>query len=78
MHMCTNIYYLYILWASLVPQMVKNLSALQDTWVPSLGQEDAMETRIAVHSIILAQMIPWTEEPSRLQLWSHKESDPTE
>ena len=47
--------------------MVKNLPAMQDTQVLSLGQEDAMEKGIAVHSSILAGMIPWTEKPSRLQ-----------
>ena len=47
--------------------MVKNLSAMQETWVQSLGQEDPLEKRRATHSNILAWRIPWTEEPGRLQ-----------
>ena len=43
--------------------MVKNLSARQETWVWSLGQEDPLEKRMATHSSILAWRIPWTEEP---------------
>ena len=47
--------------------MVKNLSAMQETWVQSLGQEDPLEKGMATHSSILAWSIPWTEEPGRLQ-----------
>ena len=47
--------------------MVKNLPAMQETRVPSLGQEDALEKGMAVHSSILAWRIPWTEEPGGLQ-----------
>ena len=47
--------------------MVKNLSAMQETWVQSLGQEDPLEKGMANHSSILALRIPWTEEPGRLQ-----------
>ena len=54
-------------WASLVAQMVKNLLAMQETWVPSLGWEDPLEKEMATHSSILAWRIPWTEEPGRLQ-----------
>ena len=54
-------------WASLVAHMVKNLPAMQETWVPSLGQEDPLEKRMATHSSILAWRIPWTEEQGRLQ-----------
>ena len=43
--------------------MVKNLPALQETWVRSLGQEDPLENGIATHFSILAWIIPWTEEP---------------
>ena len=43
--------------------MVKNLPAMQETRVPSLGQEDPLEKGIATHSIILALRIPWTEKP---------------
>ena len=53
--------------ASLVAQMVKNLPAMQKTWVLSLGWEDPLEEGTATHSSILAQRIPWTEEPDRLQ-----------
>ena len=51
---------------SLVAQMVKNLPAMWDTWVLSLGQEDPLEKGVATHSSILAWRIPWTEEPGRL------------
>ena len=47
--------------------MVKNLPAMQETQVRSLGQEDALEKGIATHSSIFAWRIPWMEEPSRLQ-----------
>ena len=52
---------------SLVAQMVKNLPAMQETWVQSLGQDDSMEKKMETHSSILAGRIPWTEEPGRLQ-----------
>ena len=45
-------------WASLEAQMVKNPSAMQDTWVRSLGQEDPLEKEMATHSSILACTIP--------------------
>ena len=53
--------------ASLVPPSVKNLPAVQETWVRSLGQEDPLEKEMAAHSSILAWRIPWTEEPGGLQ-----------
>ena len=46
---------------------VKNLPAIQETWVGSLGQEDLLEKGMAAHSSILAWRIPWTEEPDGLQ-----------
>ena len=46
---------------------VKNLPAMQETHVPSLGQNDPLEEEMAAHSSILAWRIPWTEEPGRLQ-----------
>ena len=46
--------------------MVKNLPALQETWVQSLSQEDPLEKGIATHSRILAYRIPWTEELGKL------------
>ena len=54
-------------WASLVAQKVKRLPAMQETWVPSLGQEDPLEKEMATHSSTLAWKIPWTEKPGRLQ-----------
>ena len=47
--------------------MVKNLPAMQETQVRSLGREDPLEKGTATHSSILAWRIPWTEEPNRLQ-----------
>ena len=47
--------------------MVKNLPAMQETWVQSLGQEDPLEKARATHSSILAWKIPWTEEPDGLE-----------
>ena len=47
-------------------QMVKNLPAMRETWVRSLGQEDPPEKGMATHSSILAWRIPWTEEPGEL------------
>ena len=47
--------------------MVKNLPAMQETQVQSLGREDPLEKRMATHSCILAWRILWTEEPGRLQ-----------
>ena len=52
--------------ASLVAQMVKNLPAMQETCVRSLGREDPLEKGMAIHSSF-AWEIPWTEEPGRLQ-----------
>ena len=54
-------------FASLVAQMVKNLPAIWETWVGSLGWEDPLEEGMATHSSILAWRIPWTEEPEGLQ-----------
>ena len=48
-------------------QIVKNLPAVQETWVRSLGQEDSLVKGMAPHSSILAWRIPWTEEPVGLQ-----------
>ena len=51
----------------LVAQMVKNLPAMQETRVRSLGQEEPLEKEIATHPSIIAWRIPWTEEPGGLQ-----------
>ena len=66
---------LIVFQASLMAQMVNNLPAMQETWVPSLGQDDSMEKGMATHSSVLAWRIPWTEEPGRLQSVGLKESD---
>ena len=50
-----------------VAQMVKNLPAMQKTWVPSLGQEDPLEKGMTIHPSIFAWRIPRTEEPGGLQ-----------
>ena len=54
-------------------QMVKNLPAVQETWVQSLVRKIPWEKRMAIHSSILAWEIPWTEEPGR----GHKELNTT-
>ena len=54
-------------WSSLVAQLVKNLPAMQDTWIQSLGWEDLLEKGMATHSNILSWRIPWTEELGGLQ-----------
>ena len=53
--------------ASLVAQMVKNLPAMQEAQVRSLGWKDPLEKGMATHFGILAWRIPWMEEPGRLQ-----------
>ena len=64
-------------WTSLVTQLVKNLPAMQETWVRFLGQEDPLEKEMTIHSSILAWEIPWTEEPGRLQSMGSQELDTT-
>ena len=64
-------YPLLYCWASLVAQLVKNSTAMQETWVQTLGLEDPLEKGMATHSSILAWRIPWTT-------WGCKESDTTE
>ena len=51
---------------SLVSQMVKNLPAMQETWVQSLCQEDPLEKGMATHSSILVWILPRTEESGKL------------
>ena len=53
---------------SLVALVGKNLPAMQEMWVQSLGWEDPLEKEISAHSSILAGKVPWTEEPGGL--WS--------
>ena len=50
-------------WASLVAHTVKNLPAVQEIWVWSLGREDPLEKEMATHSSILARTALWTQEP---------------
>ena len=57
---------LHLLWVFLVAQVVRNLSAMQETRVQSLGWKDPLEKGIATHSSILAWEIPWTEELGEL------------
>ena len=57
-------------WASLVAQLVKNLPAMWETWVQSLGWEDPMEKGKATHSSILAWRIPWTTVHGVTQSWT--------
>ena len=59
---------------SLIAQLVKDLLAMQETQVQSLGQEDPLEKEMATHSSILAWRITWTEEPGRLQSMGSQES----
>ena len=63
---------------SLVAQSVKCLSAMQETRVQFLSQEDPLEKEMAPHSSTLAWKIPWTEKPSRLQSMESQKSDMTE
>ena len=59
-----NIYLQSLCWASLVTQVVKDLPAMQETWVQFLGGEDPLEKEMATHSS--AWRIPWTEKPGGL------------
>ena len=62
----SHLWYIYTLgWG--VAQMVKNLPAVWETWVSSLGQEEPVDKGMATHSSIHAWRIPWTEKPGRLQ-----------
>ena len=47
--------------------MVKNVPAMQETWVQSLGRLDPLEEEMATHSSILAWRTPWTEQPGELR-----------
>ena len=63
----------------LVAQSVKNLPAVQETWVRSLGREDSLEKEMATPPSILAWRIPWTEETWWATVhWVPKELDTTE
>ena len=56
-----------LLLSSLVPQAVKDLPAMLETWLQSLGWEDPLEKGMATHCSIFAWRVPWTEEPGRLE-----------
>ena len=58
-------------------QTVKNLPAIQETWIQSLGQ-DLLEKGVATHASILAWRMPWTEGPGSYSPWGHRELDMTE
>ena len=65
-----------MIWGtSLVAQSVKNLPAMQETWVRFLGWEDPLEDEMATHSSILTWRIPWREEPGGLQSMGLQESN---
>jgi len=55
------------IWGFPGSSVVKNLPAMHETWVQSLGQEDPLEEGMATHSSILACRFPWTEKPGGLQ-----------
>ena len=64
-------YYIVVYYYIIVSQLVKNLSAMRETWVRSLGWEDALEKRTATHSSILAWRIPWTVNSMESQTVGH-------
>ena len=64
--------------ASLIAQLVKNLPAVQETWVQSLSQEDPLEKEMVNYSSIFAWKIPWTEELGGLQSMGCRELGTTE
>ena len=68
----------HISLTSLVAQMVKRLSTMQETRVRALGWEDPLEKEMAIHSSTIAWKIPWTEKLVGYSLWGRKESDTTE
>ena len=57
--------------------VVRNMPAMQVTWVQSLSREDGLGKEMATHSSIFAWEIPWSEEPGRLQSMGSQESDVT-
>ena len=59
-------------------QMVKNVSAMQETWVQSLGRKDTLEKGMATHSNVLIWRIPWIESLVDYSLWGCKKSNTIE
>ena len=76
--MLRNQVVLEYMWASLVAQMVKNLPAVQKTWIQSLGQEDLLEKGMATHSSILPGEFHGQRSLVGYSPWGHKEPDTTE
>ena len=73
-----KIKYRIMIWSSSsITQLVKNLPAMRETCVQSLGHEDPLEKEIATHPSVLAWRIPWTEEPGRPQSLGSQGSDTT-
>ena len=58
--------------------MIKNATAMWETWVQSLGWEDHLEKGMTIPPVFLPGQSPWTEEPGGYSPWGHKESDTTE
>ena len=75
-HVCIALGKTKYIWVYLVAYMVKNLPAMQKTWVGSLGWGYSLEKGMATQSSILAWRIPWTEDPGGPR--GHKEWDMTE
>ena len=75
-HVTLSIYlHLHCIYkASLVAQLVKNQPTMQESWVRSLGWEDALEKEMATQSSILAWEIPWRQKPGRLQSLTSQKS----
>ena len=65
-------------WASLVTQMVKNMPAIWETWVPSLGWEDPLEEGMATPPVFLLGESLWTDEPGGLESMGLQKLDTTE
>ena len=63
----TDLSPVWLYWASLVAQTVKNPPAIRETWVQPIGWEDLLDESMATHSSILPGESPWTEEPGGLQ-----------
>ena len=63
--------------ASLVAQLVKHAPAMQKTWIQPLGREDPLEQEMETHPSIFAWIVPWTDEPGRLQSMGSQELDTT-
>ena len=76
-HIFVPLLVLLLLASSPIAQLVKNLTAVWETWVQSLDQEDPLGKEMAIHSSMLAWRIPWTKEPSGLQSMGSQESDMT-